>query len=131
MRTLKWDLLFDPQKDTSITVAWILLPALPPNLFGKEIIFSLAAVGKPLKVDMATNNKTRPSFARVKVEVDLLSNLLKRVDVGIKKKLGDVVGKWITIKYDYLPKYYKNCKLQGHREKECFILYPEEKSLEK
>ncbi|KAG5614762.1 hypothetical protein H5410_014586 [Solanum commersonii] len=34
-----------------------------------EVVFSLAAVvGKPLKVDMATRNQTRPSCARVKME---------------------------------------------------------------
>lgn len=51
----------------------ISFPSLPPNIFREEVIFSLAAaVGKPLQVDMATKNKTRPSCARVKVEVDLL-----------------------------------------------------------
>ncbi|KAF3639083.1 hypothetical protein FXO37_24110 [Capsicum annuum] len=70
MRTLKWDPLFDPEEETSIAIAWISLPALPPIFFGIETIFSLAvAVGKPLQVDMATTNKTRPSCARVKVEV--------------------------------------------------------------
>ena len=24
-----------------------------------------------------------------------------------------------------MPKYCKNCKLQGHNEKECFVLHPE------
>ncbi|KAF3676742.1 hypothetical protein FXO38_04149 [Capsicum annuum] len=125
MRTLKWDPVFDPQEETSIAIAWISLPALPPNFFGKESVLSLAAaVGKPLQVDMATSNKTRPSCARVKVEVDLLIELPKRVNVGIKKKSGEIVAKWITIKYDYLPKYCKNCKLQGHNEKECFVLHP-------
>lgn len=107
----------------STEIAWISLPALPPNFFGKESIFSIVAtVGKPLQVDMATNNKIRPSCARVKVEVDLLSDLPKRVNVGIKKKSDEIV--WITIKYDYLPKYCKNCKLQGHNEKDCFVLHP-------
>lgn len=96
------------------------------KFFGIEIIFSLVtAVGKLLQVDMATTNKMRPSYARVKVEVDLLSDLSKRVNVGIKKKTGEIMAKWITIKYDYLPKYCKNCKLQGHNKKKCFVLHPE------
>ncbi|KAG5616076.1 hypothetical protein H5410_015900 [Solanum commersonii] len=66
MRTLKWDLLFDPQEETTTTIAWISFPTLPPNFFGKDAIFSLAAA-----VDMATQNKTRPNCVRVKVEVDL------------------------------------------------------------
>lgn len=44
--------------------------------------------------------------------------------MGIKKKSGEIVAKLITIKYDYLPKYWKNCKLQGHNKKKCFVLHP-------
>ncbi|KAK4726324.1 hypothetical protein R3W88_031241 [Solanum pinnatisectum] len=68
MRTWKWDSMFNPEEETSTTIAWISFPSLPPNFFGKEAVFSLAAVvGKPLQVDMATKNQTRPSCARVKV----------------------------------------------------------------
>ncbi|KAH0709534.1 hypothetical protein KY284_010961 [Solanum tuberosum] len=70
---------------------------------------------------MATSNKTRPSCARVKVEVFLLGQFPKRVNVGIKKKTCEIVSKWITIKYNYLPKYCRNCKLQGHNERS--VLY--------
>ncbi|XP_015169512.1 uncharacterized protein [Solanum tuberosum] len=126
MRTLKWDPLFDPEEETSIAIAWISFPALPPNFFVKEAVFSLAAaVGKPLQVDLAMRNQTRPSCARVKVEVDLLSDFPKRINVGMRKKLGEVCETWIRIKYDYVPKYCKNCKIQGHNEDECFVIHPE------
>lgn len=50
MRTLKWDPWFEPDVETTIGVAWISFPDLPPNFFAKEAIFSIAAaVGKPLK----------------------------------------------------------------------------------
>ncbi|KAG5614280.1 hypothetical protein H5410_014104 [Solanum commersonii] len=99
MRTLKWDPMFNPKEETSIAIAWISLPALLPIFFGNEAIFSLAlAVGKPLQVDTATLNKTRPR---------------------------EITEKWIVINYDYVPKYCKSCKLQGHNEKECFIIHPE------
>lgn len=48
-------------------------------------------MGKPLQVDMATTNKTRPSCARVKVEVDLLSDLA--CECGNKEKSGEIVAK--------------------------------------
>lgn len=48
-------------------------PLYLQTFFGWEAIFSLAAaVGKPLQVDMATTNKTKPSCTRVKVEVDCI-----------------------------------------------------------
>lgn len=36
-----------------------------------------------------------------------------------------MIEKWIHIKYDYVPKYYKECKLQGHNEKECYAIHTE------
>ncbi|KAH0773716.1 hypothetical protein KY290_010853 [Solanum tuberosum] len=45
--------------------------------------------------------------------------------MGVRKKTGEVVEKWVAIKYDYVPKYCKTCKLQGHNENECFIISPE------
>ncbi|WMV54243.1 hypothetical protein MTR67_047628 [Solanum verrucosum] len=69
MRTLKWDSLFNPEAKTTTTIAWISFPSLPPNCFGTNVVFSLAAaVGKPLQIDMATKNQTRSSCARVKVQ---------------------------------------------------------------
>ncbi|KAH0713421.1 hypothetical protein KY289_009380 [Solanum tuberosum] len=125
MRTLKWDPLFDPEEETSTAIAWISFPSLPPNFFGKETIFSLAvAVGKPLQVDMATKNQTRPSCARVKVEVDLLKEFPKRINIGIKSN-GVVQEKWIKIKYDYMPKYCKTYMIQGHDEQQCYVEHPE------
>uniref|UniRef100_M1B5Y0 Uncharacterized protein n=1 Tax=Solanum tuberosum TaxID=4113 RepID=M1B5Y0_SOLTU len=101
-------------------------PSLPPNFFGKETVFSLAAiVGKPLQVDMATKNQTRPSCARVKVEVDLLKEFPKRINTGLKRSDGEVVEKWIKIKYDYMPKYCQTCMIQGHDEQQCYVEHPE------
>ncbi|KAH0672954.1 hypothetical protein KY290_025238 [Solanum tuberosum] len=74
---------------------------------------------------LCESNKTRPSCARVKMEVDLLGDFPKRINLGMWMKTGEVKEKWITIKYDYVPKYCKNCNLQGHNENECFIIHPE------
>ncbi|KAH0705670.1 hypothetical protein KY289_010746 [Solanum tuberosum] len=126
MRTLKWDPMFNPEEETTTAIAWISFSSLPPILFGKESVFSLAAaVGKPLQVDMATRNQTRPSCARVKVEVDLLKEFPKRIKIGVKKTSGEVMEKWIKIKYDYVPKYCKTCMIQGHDMEQCYVEHPE------
>ncbi|KAH0658017.1 hypothetical protein KY289_026765 [Solanum tuberosum] len=67
-------------------------------------------------VDMATKNQTRPSCARVKVEVDLLKEFPKRIKIGMRMQNKEVVEKWITIKYDYVLKYCQTCMIQGHNE---------------
>lgn len=126
MRTLKWDPWFDPDVETTIGLAWISLPDLPPNFFAKEAFFSIAsAVGKPLTVDMATKNKTRPSCAKVKIKVDLVAKLPQRVRINEKDDTGEIRSQWIEKQYDYMPKYYYECCLQGHDEKECWTIYPE------
>lgn len=114
--------MFNTSKETSIAIAWISFPSLPPNFFCEEAMFSLAsAVGKPLQVVMATKNKTRPSCARVKVEVDLLGEFSKRIKIGIKQDGEEVPEKWVQIKYDYLLRYYQIYLIQGHNEEQCYV----------
>ncbi|KAK4733286.1 hypothetical protein R3W88_007547 [Solanum pinnatisectum] len=127
MRTLKWDPWFEPKVETTIGVAWISFLDLPPNFFAKVAIFSIAsAVGKPLTVDMATKNQTRPSCARVKIEVDLTATLPQRVKINEKDdNMGQIKSKWIKVQYDYIPKYCTECCLQGHDEHNCWALHPE------
>lgn len=82
--------MFNLDEETSIAIAWVSFLLLPPNFFGKKAIFSLAVAGKPLQVDMAILNKTRPSCVRVKVEVDLLGEFPTRINVGKRKKIGEI-----------------------------------------
>lgn len=83
-------------------------------------------MGKPLILDTATNNKTRPSCDRVKVQVDLLSNFPKSVELEmVNKSLQTAREEKYKVHYDMLPKYCKTCKLQGHNEKNRRVLFPE------
>lgn len=61
---------------------------------------------------MATIYKTRPSFAGVKVQVDLMASFPNFVELEIEDPITKVsrVEK-INIQYDMLPKYSKKCKL--------------------
>lgn len=59
------------------------MPDLPPNFFAKEAVFSIAsAIGKPLTIDIGTKIQTIPNCARVKVEVDLVSKLPRRLRIN-------------------------------------------------
>lgn len=69
------------------------------------------AVGKTLHVNLATQNGTRSSCAKVKVEVNLLSNFSQRFKIVEEEDdTGPEEFKWINIRYDYMPKYCRNCK---------------------
>lgn len=109
-----------------MAIAWISFPVLSPNIFWKKVIFFLvAAMGKPPQVDMATLSKTRPSCARAKVKVDLKGEFSTRINMGVRKRNGEMVEKQVNIKYNYVPKYCNTCKLQVHSENKYFILHPE------
>ncbi|KAH0733724.1 hypothetical protein KY285_009431 [Solanum tuberosum] len=50
-----------------MAAVWISLPRLSPDLFAKRSLLSMAsAVGRPIAIDKETQDKTRPSTARVK-----------------------------------------------------------------
>ncbi|KAH0692908.1 hypothetical protein KY290_021060 [Solanum tuberosum] len=114
-------------EETTQALAWISFPDLKPTYFVKESIFSLATtVGKPLQLDMATINKTRPSCARVKVQVDLMSEFPRFIEMDIMNEDTKVSRiEQVKIQYDFLPKYCTHCKVQGHVEEDCKHLHPE------
>lgn len=99
LRFLEWDPWFNPEEETTIAFAWVSFPGLPTNLFDKEAMFSMAnAVGKPLVIDKATNNQTRPNCARVKVEVNLMKEFPTRIQINcIDEQTGEIRSKWQTI----------------------------------
>lgn len=43
----------------------------------------------------------------------------------MRKKNTEVMKKWVTIQYNYIPKYCITCKLHGRNEKECYVIYYE------
>ncbi|KAH0723175.1 hypothetical protein KY289_006219 [Solanum tuberosum] len=57
---------FSSREETSMVVVWISLPRLSPDLFAKRSLLLMAsAVGRPIAIDKAIQDKTRPSTARV------------------------------------------------------------------
>lgn len=82
-------------------------------------------------MDLVTQNGTRPSCAKVKVEVNLLSTFPQRIKIVEEEdETGPEESKWIKIRYNYMPKYCKTCKKQGHKEAECWVINPELRQFE-
>lgn len=80
MRVFKWTPDFDSRVESSVTPVWIGLPELPLHLFHKKALFEITSlIGKPLKVDKPTADQTRPSIARVCVELDLLKDRVEEI----------------------------------------------------
>ncbi|KAG5573243.1 hypothetical protein H5410_063009 [Solanum commersonii] len=95
-----------------MVAVWISLPRLSPDLFAKRSLLSIAsAVGRPIAIDKATQDKTRPSTARVKVILDLMDKLPKRMRL---QYLDEQTGKIQELSIDFEKKYQdKNHKDNG------------------
>lgn len=129
-RTFPWTQDYDPKAETSKTVAWVSFPDLPMNLFAKKPLLSIAsAVGKPIAIDKATQTRTRPSTARVKVIIDLLDKHPKNIKLQfIDEKSGKVIEHLQEFVFDNLPSYCNVCKRQGHVGEDCRSLMTRNRS---
>ncbi|XP_019260723.1 PREDICTED: uncharacterized protein LOC109238702 [Nicotiana attenuata] len=123
-RIFPWTIGFNPNEETTMAVVWIPLPNLSPELFARKSLLSIAsAVGKPIAIDKATQVKSRPSTARVRVIVDLVAKLPQRVRLQyVDNESGKVVEVFQEVVYDNLPGYCNICKHQGHVESACRVL---------
>ncbi|KAM3337881.1 hypothetical protein P3S68_032206 [Capsicum galapagoense] len=73
-------------------------------------------------MDAATISKTRPSMAKVRVELDLLKSHLDSVWVGLEDEDLPLRGFTQKLEYEAIPKYCKHCKKIGHTMTNCKIL---------
>ncbi|XP_027184115.1 uncharacterized protein LOC113782422 [Coffea eugenioides] len=122
MRVFKWTSFFHVDRESSPVLVWFGLPKLPVHLFEKQCLFQIVScLGRPLFIDSATAAMTRPSVARVCIEVDLLKELPPRVWIQV----GEGHGFWQPLIPENLPKYYGHCYRQGHYQSECRIKHPE------
>nr|XP_027120700.1 uncharacterized protein LOC113737716 [Coffea arabica] len=79
----KWTMNFRNNQEPSIVLIWVVFPGLPIPFFAKQQISKLAAtLGRVLKIDSATATLRRPLVARVLVEMDVATELAKRIWIG-------------------------------------------------
>ncbi|XP_057250590.1 uncharacterized protein LOC130591332 [Beta vulgaris subsp. vulgaris] len=90
---------------------WVHFPELPVEYYDKEALYLIASkVGKPIRVDYATNNLSRARYARVFVEVNLDIPILTKVWVG---------NCWQTVLYENLHLLCFQCGRIGHQKSQC------------
>lgn len=115
MRVLKWTPSFSIAKEPTVVPVWISMEHLPLYLFRKGPLFSIGnLIGRSLKIDQATANLTRPSTARVCVELDLDLPLPNRIWIGTGES-----GFWQPLTYENLPAYCRTCHCLGHDSDHC------------
>ncbi|XP_059277898.1 uncharacterized protein LOC132032129 [Lycium ferocissimum] len=116
----KWSSDFKPKEDLPVALAWVLLPQLPFHLHTWHYIKHLMkSIGTPLALDSATSSCTRPSMAKIKVEVNLMKTLPEQVWIGLEDSNAPLRGFYQKLEYEGVPKYCRHCRKISHYMMEC------------
>ncbi|PPD80711.1 hypothetical protein GOBAR_DD22375 [Gossypium barbadense] len=107
-----WSLAFDPtQAYPNVVMAWIRFPGLPGYLYNHKIITEIGGtVGKVVKLDMNTDNRTRGRFARLAVYINLEKPLVSHILINGRKQ---------NVEYESLSTICFHCGRFGHVENSC------------
>ncbi|XP_074292072.1 uncharacterized protein LOC141618910 [Silene latifolia] len=95
--------------------AWIRLHNLPIKFWGKSLPKVSSLVGKYVKSDQATNERTRLGFARVMVEMMVDQPLPS--EILFKDEKGDVIK--VEVEYEWRPITCSKCQGMGHDGDQC------------
>ncbi|XP_071928030.1 uncharacterized protein [Coffea arabica] len=116
MLVFRWTREFHVHKESSLVPVWVNLPNLPIHYFDKHSLFSiLSPVGRPLFLDSATAAGTRPSVARVCLEIDVSKQVVPRIWVAVEGESGF----WQKIVPENIPPYCSCCWRLGHLTLDC------------
>ncbi|KAL0904233.1 hypothetical protein M5K25_026317 [Dendrobium thyrsiflorum] len=119
MKLTKWSPFFDVDVDSPLVPIWVSFPNLRPHLFSPRILHGLGSLfGKPLKIDNATSVGSRPSVARVLVELDVTKRFPDRIWLGSEK-----YGYIQHVDMEVFLSFCEHCKALGHSRVDCHILH--------
>nr|TKR85189.1 hypothetical protein D5086_0000250420 [Populus alba] len=111
---------FSPSDMYTIPV-WVKFPNLPLKCWSIKCLSKIASVlGKPVQSDMLTASMARLSYARVLVEVNLLSDLPYSIAVTLPN--GSILHQQVV--YETLPRFCKHCQKLGHLTSSCTKYQP-------
>ncbi|KAI0531102.1 hypothetical protein KFK09_000654 [Dendrobium nobile] len=115
MKLTKWSPTLDIGVESPVIPIWISFPRLRPHFFSPRILYGLGGLfGKPLKIDEATAIGSRPSIARVLVELDITKSYPKQVWLGSENQ-----GYTQEVVFDEFPNFCAGCKSIGHSIENC------------
>ncbi|CAH9107142.1 unnamed protein product [Cuscuta europaea] len=115
MCVTKWTPEFRLNVESPIVRVWIGFEGLPLHLQDKRALFEIAGlIGKPLKMDAATARLSRPSVARVCVEIDLTHELPQKIWIQFGS-----TGFFKSVTYKDKPDYCNLCLHLGNSAAKC------------
>ncbi|XP_074265385.1 uncharacterized protein LOC141587816 [Silene latifolia] len=102
--------------EITTVLIWVLFPNLDPCFWSQAALSKVASfVGRPICADEPTTSKSKITFAKILVEVDLFKDLPKGMTLQTPYR-GTVLQK---IDYEWVPHYCRSCKRIGHTQDWC------------
>lgn len=100
------------------------LPRFADKFICKEsVTVNASALGKPIVIDKATQERTRPSTARIRAILDLLDKHPKRIKLNyLDEATGKIIEHYQECVIDNAPAYCTFCKHQGHEDINCHLI---------
>lgn len=112
----EWSPDFCAQMESvKVVPVWTLFPDLDPCFWSSTALSKIASViGRPLFADPYTTEKTRISFARVLIDIDISKDIPSFVKVNTP--YGEKV---VTVDYEWMPHFCSHCDVIGHSLSKC------------
>ncbi|KAL0906731.1 hypothetical protein M5K25_025248 [Dendrobium thyrsiflorum] len=115
-----WSPSIDVDVESPVVPIWVSFTNLRPHLFSPRILQGLGSIfGRPFKIDHATSIGSRPSVARILVELDVSKQHPDKVWVGANN-----LGYVQSVVLENVPSYCLHCKALGHSNANCLVLHP-------
>ncbi|KAL6582741.1 hypothetical protein OROMI_004819 [Orobanche minor] len=110
MRLFKWSPTFDFRHEPAVVPIWIKIHNLPAQWFDLRSLKTIGIlVGNFVKVDDFTLNRTKMTFARICVTINLEVDLVPKNNLSAD----DVITEY-DIEYEKIPKYCQHCRHIGN-----------------
>ncbi|KAL9235893.1 hypothetical protein vseg_010624 [Gypsophila vaccaria] len=112
-----WSPIVSPELDTvSVVPVLVLFPNLDPYLWSAKSLSKLSShIERPICADEHTTSKSKASFARILIEVDVSKELPGTITVATPYDDNFIQ----RVDYEWVPYYCSHCQKLGHQLEHC------------
>ncbi|CAH9075821.1 unnamed protein product [Cuscuta europaea] len=115
MKVTRWTPKFNPDIESPLAPVWVVLEGLPIHLHNLKALYYIGILlDRPLSIDAHIANFSRPSLARLCIELNVSNPLPQKIWIENGNQ-----GFFQHVKYENLPRYCSKCFRFDHETKSC------------
>ncbi|CAH9061334.1 unnamed protein product [Cuscuta europaea] len=115
MNVSRWTPSYYVEADSPLCPVWVAMEGIPVHLHDVRALYVIAGLlGRPLKIDAPTANFSRPSTARILIELDISRELSQKIWIDNGES-----GFFQAAVYENLPVFCTVCSRFGHTSRNC------------